>query len=79
MADYFPPTPPHDEADNHGLEQDKMSKLAHNAAAPPSGAPTGTKDVPNRMALKLSHLPSRQKIQPVYPRSPSTVCNSYIT
>ena len=75
--DYFPPTPPHDETDTMDSQKLNMAQLAPNGAAPPPGAPTGTKEAPNRMALKLSHLPSRQKIKPVYPRSPSTVRRSF--
>ncbi|PIL31472.1 hypothetical protein GSI_06174 [Ganoderma sinense ZZ0214-1] len=74
MSDsYFPPTPPHDDAGHDEPTDLKMPSLAHNSAAPLPNAPTGTKDTPNRVSLKLSHLPSRQKIKPVYPRSPSTI------
>lgn len=45
-----------------------------NGAAPPANQPTKTKDVPNKMSLTLSHLPSKKDIKVVYPRSPSTVC-----
>ena len=73
---YFPPTPPIDISIVDEPSDLKMSQnLEPNGAAPPTNAPTGTKDAPNRMALKLSHLPSRQKIKPVYPRSPSAVCH----
>ena len=68
-TDYFPPTPPHDSA-NDEPQPVKMATLSPNRA-PNSTA--GAKEAPNRVALKLSHLPSRQKIKPVYPRSPSTV------
>ena len=71
---YFPPTPPHENADPVDPKQNTMSSdVVPNGSAPPANTTTGTKDAPNRMALKLSHLPSRQKIKPVYPRSPSTV------
>ena len=77
---YFPPTPPHDADDADQQLQSKMSaptqpnaSLVPNAAAPPPNGTTGTKDAPGRMSLKLSHLPSRQIIKPVYPRSPSSV------
>ncbi|KAI9057000.1 DUF89-domain-containing protein [Trametes sanguinea] len=53
--------------------QQPDAHLAPNAAAPPPNGTTGTKDAPGRMSLKLSHLPSRQNIKPVYPRSPSSI------
>lgn len=75
MSDsYFPPTPPHDDAGHDEPTDLKMPALAPNSAATLPNGPTGTRDAPNRVSLKLSHLPSRQKIKPVYPRSPSAVC-----
>lgn len=72
---YFPPTPPQDaDSIDHQLYDDMSApNIAPNGGAPPPNGTTGTKDAPGRMSLKLSHLPSRQIIKPVYPRSPSTV------
>lgn len=70
MTDYFPRTPSEDQ----GYHSEEMSnQIVPNGAAPPSDEPTKTKGMPNKMSLKLSHLPSRKDIKPPYPRTPSSV------
>lgn len=67
-TDYFPPTPPDDAA--HDMAD---ANVVPNGAAPPPNQPTKTKNMPNKMSLTLSHLPSKKDIKVTYPRSPSTV------
>ena len=79
-ADYFPPTPsPPSEtetlADSTDMSSFKDStNLMPNAAAPPNNESTKVEGAPNRMSLKLSHLPSKKDIKAPWPRTPSSVC-----
>ena len=71
MTDYFPRTASEDQ----GYYSEEMAdEIVPNGAAPPPNEPTKTKGMPNKMSLKLSHLPSKKDIKVVYPRTPSSVC-----
>ena len=71
MTDYFPRTISEDQ----GYYSEEMAdEIVPNGAAPPPNEPTKTKGMPNKMSLKLSHLPSKKDIKIVYPRTPSSVC-----
>lgn len=61
---------------NMSLEQQQAQGLP-NGAAPPTSEPTKSKDAPNKMSLHLSHLPSKQDIKLVYPRTPTSVSTMY--
>lgn len=70
MTDYFPRTVSEDQ----GYHSEEMADvIVPNGAAPPSNEPTKTKGMPNKMSLKLSHLPSKKDIKITYPRTPSSV------
>jgi len=70
MTDYFPRTVSEDQ----GYYSEEMSdEVVPNGAAPPPNEPTKTKGMPNKMSLKLSHLPSKKDIKVVYPRTPSSI------
>lgn len=51
----------------------KEETIVPNGAAPPTNEPTKAEGVPNRMSLKLDHLPSKKDIKPAWPRTPSSV------
>ena len=70
MTDYFPLTV----SDDQGYYSEEMAdEVVPHGAAPPPNEPTKTKGMPNKMSLKLSHLPSKKDIKVVYPRTPSSV------